>query len=81
MTNEQLNKEAERLINEFQLKAHAMRITAIQCAIIHCDSVMNILNSLNKPDHTVFRLNEGMNGDELWEHYQQLKQTLTNKLK
>lgn len=73
MTNEQLNKEAERLIYIFSRNTLTER-DAIQCAIIHCDEMISQLNNIEWNNLCGCPM-------QYKDHYQQLKQTLTNKLK
>lgn len=84
MTNEQLNKEAERLIELFRPHADGFihydeddeyrTKNAIQCAITHCDEMLNQLNNIEWNNLCGCPM-------QYKDHYQQLKQTLTNKLK
>jgi hypothetical protein len=70
MTTDQIETEAERLIDEFHTMLFIDRKQATQCAIIHCNELLKAIDwhSFETPNEEI-------------EKYEQIKTHLLTKLK
>lgn len=51
---------------------------AKQCAIICVDEILEILSKLHKPEYTTFAINDNIDGYELEDFYEKIKQEIQN---